>query len=246
MVPAMPDAPSASPLSVARAGLGSPLLRDVALSPRLRAPRMAALRGFRATYGSRRPVLPFREDLPRLLNRRGLVGCGVEVGVKRGEFSEALLAAWGGAHLVSVDPWLEAGGDEYVDVANVAQDQHEQFYTETRGRLQKFGSRSTIWRMTGDEAAKRILHHSLDFVYLDARHDYPSVLSDLADWFDRVRPGGLIAGHDYVDGDLPEGDFGVRSAVDEYFAGRRLTVHATFADPPWISWFVALPAATPA
>lgn len=186
-------------------------------------------------------MLITREELPQLLNRRGLIGCGAEVGVKRGEFSHALLRAWHGRHLVSVDPWSEAPGGEYVDVANVAQAQHDAFLAETRERLAPFGARSTIWRTTGAEAAQRVLHHSLDFVYLDARHDRESVSGDLADWYDRVRPGGVLAGHDYVDGDLPEGRFGVRSAVDAFFGERGVRVGATFVDPPWISWFALVP-----
>ena len=217
-------------------GLGA-----LARRPALRRARLAALPAFRATYGTPRPVLPVREDLPFLLNRRGLYGCGVEVGVKTGWFSEVLLDRWKGRHLISVDPWLADDPDAYVDVANVEQPEHERFYEETRSRLERFGERSSIWRMTSDEAAPKVPHHSLDFVYLDARHDYASVLEDLDAWFDRVRPGGVLAGHDYVDGLFAEGDFGVRSAVGEFFAQRDLRVSATFGDPPWISWYVVLP-----
>ena len=91
--------------------------------------------------------------------------------------------------------------------------------------------------------AERLPHHSLDFVYLDARHDYDSVMSDLAEWHDRLRPGGVIAGHDYVDGDFVDGLFGVESAVNEFFGARGLRVRATFADPPWFSWWVQIPRA---
>ena len=48
--------------------------------------------------------------------------------------------------------------------------------------------------------------------------------------------------HDYLDGDFPpHGEFGVRSAVDAFFGRAGLTVHATLADRPWISWFVPIP-----
>jgi hypothetical protein len=196
----------------------------------------------RLTYRTLRPVLAFRGELPVLLARRRLIGCGVEVGVKRGEFSEQLLSRWPG-HLLSVDPWL-SGGEDWVNVDNVEQPRHEAFYEETRHRLAGFGERSTIWRMTGAEAAARVPRRSLDFVYLDARHDYESVKQDLACWFDRMRPGGVLAGHDYIDGLLPEGDFGVRSAVDEFFAARGLPVRHTFADPPFLSWWVLVPRAS--
>lgn len=204
--------------------------------------RDAALELMRLTYVSPRPVMMFRDELAVLLNRRRLLGVGVEIGVKEGEFSEMLLRLWKGRSLISIDPWQAAPQEEYVDIANVEQAQHDAFMATAQARLAGFGERSTIWRLTSTEAAPKVLGHSLDFAYIDARHDYESVLEDLADWFGKVRPGGVIAGHDYVDGDFPEGRFGVRSAVDEFFGRRGLPVHSTRADAPWYSWFVLVPA----
>ena len=216
-------------------------VRDFARRPEMARVRQAALPAFRATYATPRPVLPVREDLPFLLNRRGLLGAGAEIGVKTGWFSEVILDRWKGRHLISIDPWMTDAPDNYVDVANVEQPQHDEFMKETQTRLARFGERSTIWRLTSTDAAPKVPHHSLDFVYIDARHDYASVLEDLDAWYDRVRPGGVIAGHDYVDGLYDEGDFGVKSAVDEFFGKRGVRVGATFGDPPWVSWYVVLP-----
>jgi Methyltransferase domain len=209
-------------------------------SPAFEGPRRLALRGSRLTHGLPRAFVPMREELPLLLNRRGLVGCAVEIGVKRGEFSELLLRRWQGRHLISVDPWRAAEPDDYVDVANVSQEQHDAFHAETVERLAPFGERSTIWRDFGSDAAARIPHHCLDFVYLDARHDRESVAEDLADWYPKVRPGGILAGHDYVDGLFAEGEFGVRSAVDEFAARHGVVVSSTL-DPPWPSWWMVIP-----
>jgi hypothetical protein len=216
------------------------LAHAAAQAPQLEPVRAAVRGGLRLSYRLPRAFVPSRSELPHLLNRRGLVGCAVEVGVKQGEFSELLLERWRGRHLISVDPWLEAPPSDYVDVANVPQGEHEAFYAETQRRLARFGDRSSIWRMLGDEAAERIPHHSLDFVYLDARHDEPAVRSDLETWFPKVRPGGVIAGHDYVDGTFPDGEFGVRSAVTAFAGARGLPVHATL-DGPWISWWLSVP-----
>jgi hypothetical protein len=188
--------------------------------------------------------VPSRDELPALLNARGLVGRGAEIGVKTGKYSEQLLRTWKGAELVSIDPWLEAAPEEYVDRSNVAQDQHERHYEETRDRLAAHGDRSTIMRMTSVEAAAHVDDRSFDFVYIDARHDYASVLEDLEAWCTKVRPGGIFAGHDYVDGDLPEGDFGVKSAVDEFFGARDIPVHGT--EGPTVvesfpTWIVEVP-----
>ena len=40
---------------------------------------------------------------------------------------------------------------------------------------------------------------SFDFVYVDARHDYASAMEDIRAWWPKVRRGGILAGHDYVD-----------------------------------------------
>ena len=54
--------------------------------------------------------------------------------------------------------------------------------------------------------------NSLDFVFIDAAHDYKSVIKDIQSWFPKVKKEGVIAGHDY---DCPD----VRKAVTEFFQG---------------------------
>jgi hypothetical protein len=184
-------------------------------------------RRYRFTYPRTITRVPSRDELPALLNSRGLKGRGAEIGVKLGKYSDELLSNWEGEELVSIDPWLSADPEEYVDRSNVSQDEFDRYYEETQERLSRFGSRSTIWRLTSVEAAERVPDHSFDFVYIDARHDYESVKEDLEAWCAKVRPGGILAGHDYVDGDLPQGEFYVKSAVDEFFGERGIHVHST-------------------
>jgi Methyltransferase domain len=201
-------------------------------------------RRYRFTYKRTIHRVPSRDELPALLNARGLLGRGAEIGVKQGRYSDELLRNWRGSELVSIDPWLSADPDEYVDRSNVSQDRFNEFYEETRERLAGYGSRSTIWRMTSVEAAAKVPDHSFDFVYIDARHDYESVKEDVAAWCTKVRPGGILAGHDYVDGDLPEGEFYVKSAVDEFFGEREIPVHGTegpSAVESFPTWIVAVP-----
>ena len=51
--------------------------------------------------------------------------------------------------------------------------------------------------MTTTDAAKQVDDGSLDMVFIDAGHDYDSVREDIANWLPKVRPGGIVAGHDY-------------------------------------------------
>lgn len=185
--------------------------------------------------------LASREDLPLLLNRLGLVGVGAEVGVQSGAFSAWILHRWAGASLISIDPWRAADPDEYIDIANVEQSRHDELYRATVHRLAPFGTRSQIWRTTGADAIRLVDDGALSFAYLDARHAEADVAEDLALWEPKVQPGGIVAGHDYFDGVIPAGDFGVKSAVDLYFGERGWTVHETIADRPFSSWWVIKP-----
>lgn len=181
-----------------------------------------------------------RGELPHVLNERRLFGCAAEIGVWRGYFSHRLLGKWKGAHLLSIDPWTAAPQNEYVDLANVTQAEHDRNYEATRAKLARYGSRSSVWRMSSARAAANVPPHSLDFVYIDARHDFDSVKEDLALWYGRVRPGGILAGHDYLDGELPGGRFGVKRAVDEFCQEHDLRLHVT-DEGPLSSWVVEMP-----
>jgi hypothetical protein len=63
--------------------------------------------------------------------------------------------------------------------------------------------------------AARLLHSQgvrLDSVYIDASHHYAEVMADIGAWRPLVRPGGIIAGHDYWPAHV-----GVMDAVNEVF-----------------------------
>jgi hypothetical protein len=128
----------------------------------------------------------------------------------------------------------------YVDIGNVAQAQHEQNYQETVRRLHPFGDRCVIHRQTSQQAAAEFRDRALDFVYLDARHYRDALLEDLELWAPKIRHGGILAGHDYLDGTLPSGRFEVKSTVDHWAAARRLTVNCS-GESVWRSWFIQMP-----
>ena len=182
-----------------------------------------------------------RRELGLVLNAQKLTGRGAEIGVKEGKFSERILHYWQGELLFSIDPWREFGED-YVDIANVAQAQQDAYYYETQSRLARFDGRSRILRMTSEEAAHEIEEGSLDFAYLDAQHHYEAVQQDIAMWWPKVRTGGLLCGHDYSDENETDAHgnvtvFGVKRAVDEFAKATGATFFKTSKDKR-PSWFV--------
>lgn len=51
----------------------------------------------------------------------------------------------------------------------------------------------------GDSAGSAELFEdgSVDFCFIDAAHDYQSVMRDILGWIPKMRPGSYMAGHDY-------------------------------------------------
>lgn len=54
----------------------------------------------------------------------------------------------------------------------------------------------TAIRNTSVAAADLYENDSLDFVFIDAQHDYENVTADIGAWLPKVKPGGILAGHD--------------------------------------------------
>lgn len=178
-----------------------------------------------------------RWELPHILNARGLLGEGAEIGVLRGQFSEFLLRIWRGKTLHCVDPWKEFPREEYWDKKNVPQAEQDRLFLETVERLRRFGPRAEILRQTSRESAPRFRDGQLDFAFLDAQHHYEAVREDLALWHPKIRRGGILSGHDYLDGTLDGCRYGVRRAVTEFASERRLHV-VVAREPRFPSWLI--------
>jgi len=130
-----------------------------------------------------------RDDLPQFFVEMGYK-VGAEIGVYKGEFSEKICKA--GLKLYAVDPWqvYEAynhpRGQKRLDFQ----------YEHTKRVLAPF-SNCTIVRKTSMEAVEDFEDESLDFVYIDANHEFRYIAEDLYEWTKKVRKGGIVSGHDY-------------------------------------------------
>ena len=88
----------------------------------------------------------------------------------------------------------------------------QQAFETTQARLARFGDRVEYIRKPSLEGARDVADGSLDFVYIDGLHDFDSVMGDILAWAPKVRPGGMISGHDYCHIHR----YGVIPAVDAY------------------------------
>lgn len=133
---------------------------------------------------------------------------GVEVGTERGLYAHRLLERCPNVKLYCVDPWLA-----YSEAGLVyTQEDFDQRYEETKERLKGFNCE--IIKDTSMNAVNKFEDNSLDFVFIDGDHHYESVLQDITAWHNKVKVGGVMYGHDFVERD----DFGVVQAVKEHVA----------------------------
>lgn len=113
-----------------------------------------------------------------------------------------------------VDTWR---GDKFTGVFET-----DELYDEFIKNMNPVVEYYNPYRMTSIEAAENYADESLDFVFLDASHDYESVMQDIVAWYPKVKVGGYIGGDDYWP-TLP----GVIRAVDEFFGDDKRTVTPT-------------------
>jgi len=137
-----------------------------------------------------------RKHLCRLFRKLGFRR-GAEIGVERGHYSACICKCNPGIELYSIDPWKAYGG--YRD--HVSQSKLDAFYGETKERLsvcKNWGCKVHIVRKFSMEAVKDFEDGGLDFVYIDANHDFIHVAEDIWYWSKKVRKDGIVAGHDFV------------------------------------------------
>jgi predicted O-methyltransferase YrrM len=76
--------------------------------------------------------------------------------------------------------------------------QQEAIYTQAKDRLKPWERITRFIRNFTTDAATLVPDNSLDFIYVDARHDYCGTREDLHSWWPKLRYGGILAGHDYL------------------------------------------------
>ena len=148
---------------------------------------------FNRTVNGRTPIVLDigREGLAALFAKLGYTR-GAEVGVQKALYSEVLCQTIPGLHLYAIDSWCAYDG--YLDESK--QEKFDACRAEAEGRLAPFDCDIIPeWSL---EAAKQIPDASLDFVYIDANHAFVDVVNDIDAWLKKIKPGGIIAGHDYT------------------------------------------------
>jgi hypothetical protein len=151
-----------------------------------------------------------RDDLAQILHKLDFK-TGVEVGVAAGAYSETLAKHNPQMKLWGIDPY--AGYRPYRDYT--LKSTFDRMRQEAYERLKPYPNYEFIYDFSM-EAIKDFEDESLDFVYIDGNHQEPYVSEDINGWSRKVRPGGIVAGHDYIRLSSQGMVWQAKDAIDKY------------------------------
>jgi predicted O-methyltransferase YrrM len=144
-----------------------------------------------------------REDLLEKLTKEGVCA---EIGVASGDFSQLILQKIRPKKLHLIDAW------------------HSERYDDSLESLvrQKFSREIELKQVIlnkglSTEVLPEFEDNYFDWVYIDTVHDYRTTAQELAICREKVKDGGIIAGHDFSMGNWINGyKYGVINAVYEF------------------------------
>jgi hypothetical protein len=121
---------------------------------------------------------------------------GAEIGVLKGKTLFAMLDAVPGLAMYGVDQWRQVplrsdeNAETYADFDMGA--------LRARVTLKAAGYRGRCIILHGDSVAmaRAVPARALDFVFIDGDHTEGGLERDIRAWVPKVRPGGMLLGHD--------------------------------------------------
>jgi len=195
------------------------------------------------------------ESFPDLMNATN-THRSAEIGVYKGEFSKTLLRTTD-TDLYLIDIWRKIPSGEYDDATN-----SDSSYMHCLKSISGYEDRAFMLRMRSEKAIELFPDGFFDFIYIDSNHAYEYVKRDIDMWYPKIREGGVLAGHDWIDINWEtdtefeslengkdkiiyhhgrrNGIFGVNPAVTEFINKTDIELNLT-GDKFIQSWFVYKP-----
>lgn len=180
-----------------------------------------------------KPKIKYRRDLYKLFPTPGMAA---EIGVAEGNNAEDMLrwyfikSVQGSASvpvitkLFLVDRWRTVKtqkGDAAMDQA-----WHDKNFAQVEKRIKPYTGRTEILRGNSVAMSELVSDNSLFLVYIDGDHSYEGCFNDLRAWAPKVKRGGYIACHDFMNP-----NYGVKQAVMDFCADN-FKIHYLPEDKP--------------
>ena len=175
----------------------------------------------------------YRSDIQFIIHCIGLQGkdiIGAEVGLFRAEsFCTILQNCSNVKMLYGIDNWkpyIDEIGPMPMEVEEKDIDLVK-FIAYNNFKWSGETSRGTIIEKDSNDAVNDFEDYSLDFVFLDSYLSYEQALNDLNTWYNKVKVGGLFAGHDWS-------SMMVQDAVHTFRQENNIKEHMSCFGDTWI------------
>jgi len=148
-------------------------------------------------------ILPTRKELLEKMPKESVCA---ELGVDEAEFSKEIIEIVTPEKLYLIDLWSSDRYDEQVMEGALAR-----IDDEIRS------GQAEVHRGYSHEVLETFPDSSLDWVYIDTDHTYSTTRKEIEVASRKVKPHGIIAGHDYIEGTWNNWiRYGVMEAVNEF------------------------------
>jgi len=173
-------------------------------------------------------------EVGNLINDLGFKD-GIEIGVYKGRFTQAMAKRAPKMQFLGIDAWTTYENYPDYPAGHLENEAEKEAYERTAQ-----WPNIKLVKGWSSEIAPTVPNNSVDFVYIDANHSYPSCVEDINLWSPKVREGGIVMGHDYFDvkrhARLQHLDFGVIEAVNGWLSYKNIK-HLFIVTGGWPSWF---------
>lgn len=134
---------------------------------------------------------PFAYDIVEAIKPKLLVELGTYRGVSYFTFCQSVENHDLDTLCYAVDTWQ---GDEHANLT----DRYDGsvFEQVTDHNRKHYSSFSYLLQMRFNEALSSFGESTIDLLHIDGYHTYDAVREDFTNWFDKVKPGGIILFHD--------------------------------------------------
>jgi hypothetical protein len=139
----------------------------------------------------------FQQEYIDIVNKASSPSHFVEIGAWKGKSTSVMAVEIANSgkkiQFDVVDTWR--GSIEHVNDKDVLNGDLYKVFTKN---LEPVKDHINPIRLPSLEAAKLYKDNSLDFVFIDASHDYENVIADIRAWYPKVKLTGIIGGHDFT------------------------------------------------
>ena len=114
----------------------------------------------------------------------------IEIGTFKGENAKCILNNLNINKIYLIDPW-----EEYVDYKeDKTKKVLDNAYKITKNRLRNYEDKVEYLKDYFSNVVGKV--PKVDYVYIDGNHAYDYVLEDCRNYWNKVKDGGILAGHD--------------------------------------------------